>query len=105
MFKIGVERGYPEAEFRLSRVFSCDDVYGDKNEAFRLGMLASKKGCARAMYLVGTYYESGIGTEIDVAKSERCFFEAAKLGVGGALKRLKGTVYEKEFKKPGCSMM
>ena len=99
---MAANQGYPEAEYTLSCIY-LNDGNGlfplNKKIAFDYALLASNKKHAKATYALGYYYEYGIGVEVNKIKSMDCYYKAAQEGDLRALKRLRGTIHEKEFEK------
>ena len=90
-FSRGAERGDAESELSLSGWYltgSTGILAQNDREAFLWGRKAAEKGLAKAEFAVGYFYESGIGTGIDVDEAIKWYKRAATAGQKKAQERL-----------------
>lgn len=90
-FSRGAERGDPESELSLSGWYltGSDGILAQNDrEAYLWGRKAAEKGLAKAEFAVGYFYESGIGTGVDVEEAIKWYKRAATAGQKKAQERL-----------------
>lgn len=85
-------QGYPEAELALAGWYldGAPKIL-ERNEltAFRWVKKAAERGYPKAFYVMGTYYERGIGVQPNEAEANRLFKIAADGGYKKAMQRLE----------------
>lgn len=90
-FSRGAERGDPESELSLSGWYltGSDGILAQNDrEAYLWGRKAAEKGLAKAEFAVGYFFESGIGTPIDIDEAIKWYKRAATAGQKKAQERL-----------------
>ncbi|CCG84325.1 protein of unknown function [Taphrina deformans PYCC 5710] len=90
-FSRGAERGDPESELSLSGWYltGSDGVLAQNDrEAYLWGRKAAEKGLAKAEFAVGYFFESGIGTNVDLEEAIKWYKRAATAGQKKAQERL-----------------
>lgn len=90
-FSRGAERGDPESELSLSGWYLTGSegiLAQNDREAYLWGRKAAEKGLAKAEFAVGYFYESGIGTTLDIDEAIKWYKRAATAGQKKAQERL-----------------
>lgn len=90
-FSRGAERGDPESELSLSGWYltGSDGVLAqNEREAYLWGRKAAEKGLAKAEFAVGYFFESGIGTPVDIDEAIKWYKRAATAGQRNAQEKL-----------------
>lgn len=91
-YRQAADQGNPEAEYSLSRWYriGCDGVISrDESIACEWARKSAEQKFHKAQYVVGCFFEHGIGVSIDLAEAKVWYARSAAQGNKHAINRLK----------------
>ncbi len=90
--KLAIQKGRKDANYNLALIYLCEETK-DYKKAYQHAKISANNNHDKSIYLLGTFYEHGIGIKKNLNNAFRYYFQASELGNIEALFKM-GICYE-----------